>query len=36
MFANFYLKSEFDIIISLHFPSKVMIFTNFTLKVNLK
>ena len=32
----FYLKSEFEVIISLDFLFRVTIFANFTLKVNLK
>ena len=35
-FYLFYLKSEFEVIISLDFLLKVIIFGNFTLKVNLK
>ena len=33
MFANFTIKSEFEVTISLDFLFEVMIFANFTLKV---
>ena len=36
IFADFSLKVAFEVIIFLDFLSRVIIFSNFTLKVNLK
>ena len=36
IFAYFGLKSVFEVTISLDFLSRVIIFANFTLKVDLK